>query len=149
MEHDQMQERFIDILLVEDNPADVNMLREIFEESPLGNNLHVVTDGELAMDFLYNRGNFAAAPRPDLILLDIGLPKKGGLEVLAEVKADPELKRIPVILLTTSKSEEDILKGYDLHANSYITKPVHLEQLFEVVKSIENFWFGIAKLPPR
>lgn len=149
MGYDKMPDRFIDILLVEDNPADVNMLREIFEESPLGNNLHVVTDGELAMDFLYNRGAYAAVPRPDLILLDIGLPKKGGLEVLAEVKGDPELKRIPVILLTTSKSEEDILKGYDLHANSYITKPVHLEQLFEVVKSIENFWFGIAKLPPR
>jgi CheY-like chemotaxis protein len=149
MQHDKLEVIFIEILLVEDNPADVNMLREIFQESRISNNLHVVNDGELAMDFLYKRGKFAVSPRPDLVLLDIGLPKKGGLEVLAEIKGDPDLKRIPVIMLTTSKAEEDVFKSYDLHANSYITKPVHLNQLFEVVKSIEDFWFGIVKLPRR
>ena len=149
MEPDKAEEKFIEILLVEDNPADVDMLQETFKESKIANNLHVVNDGELAMDFLHKRGEFAASPRPDLVLLDIGLPKKSGLEVLAEIKADPDLKRIPVIILTTSKSEEDILKSYDLHANSYITKPVHLSEFFEVVKSIENFWFSIVKLPPR
>ena len=149
MEHDHAEDMFIDILLVEDNPADVNMLREIFQESKIDNTVYVVNDGERAMDFLYQRGEFANSPRPDLVLLDIGLPRKGGLEVLAEIKGDPALKRIPVIMLTTSKAEEDILKSYDLHANSYITKPVHLDQFFEIVKSIENFWFGIVKLPPR
>jgi CheY-like chemotaxis protein len=140
---------FVEILLVEDNPADVNILRESFRESKVANELHVVNDGEGALDFLYKRGAFAAVPRPDLVLLDIGLPKKSGLEVLAEVKADPDLRRIPVIILTTSKAEEDIFKSYDLHANSFITKPVHLAELFEVLKSIEDFWFGIVKLPPR
>ena len=149
MEPDKPMEMFVDILLVEDNPADVNLLRETFRESKIANNLHVVNDGERAMDFLHNRGEFAAAPRPDLVLLDIGLPKKNGLEVLAEIKTDPDLMLIPVIILTTSKAEEDIFRSYDLHANSYITKPVHLSEFFEVVKSIENFWFGIVKLPPR
>jgi two-component system, chemotaxis family, response regulator Rcp1 len=149
MAPDKVEEIFVQILLVEDNPADVNLLEEVFLRSKIANNLHVVNDGDQAMDFLYKRGNFAASPRPDLVLLDIGLPRKSGLEVLAEIKGDPGLKRIPVVMLTTSKAEEDILKSYDLHANSYITKPVHLEQFFEVVKTIESFWFGIVKLPPR
>jgi CheY-like chemotaxis protein len=140
---------FVEILLVEDNPADVNILRERFLESKVANELHVVNDGEAALDFLHRRGEFAVAPHPDLVLLDIGLPKKNGLEVLAEIKADPELRHVPVIILTTSKAEEDIFKSYDLHANSYITKPVHLSELFEVLKTIEDFWFGIVKLPPR
>ena len=142
-------ELFVEILLVEDNPADVNMMQETLRESKIANNLYVVSDGEQAMDFLHNQGDYAAAPRPDLILLDIGLPKKSGLEVLAEVKADLDLRQIPIIILTTSKSEEDIFKSYDLHANSYITKPVHLSELFEVVRGIEDFWFSIVKLPPR
>jgi CheY-like chemotaxis protein len=140
---------FVEILLVEDNPADVNMLRQSFRESKIANDLHVVNDGEMALDFLHKRGGFAEAPRPDLVLLDIGLPKMSGLEVLAEVKADPDLRRIPVIILTTSKAEEDIFKSYDLHANSFISKPVHLNELFKVLKTIEDFWFGIVKLPPR
>lgn len=149
MEHDPMKDRLIDILLVEDNPADINILREIFAESKVANNLHVVNDGEQAMNFLYKRGEFTAVPRPDLVLLDIGLPKIGGFEVLAEIKGNPNLKRIPVIMLTSSKAEEDILKSYDHHANSYITKPVHLDQLIEVVRRIEEFWFGVVILPPR
>jgi two-component system, chemotaxis family, response regulator Rcp1 len=149
MAPDKAEERFVDILLVEDNPADVHILREIFDESKISNALHVVNDGDQAMDFLYRRGQFAASPRPDLVLLDIGLPRKSGLEVLAEVKGDPDLKRIPVVMLTTSKAEEDVLISYDLHANGYIPKPMHLEQLLEVVKSLEEFWFGIVKLPPR
>ena len=142
-------ELFAEILLIEDNPADVDMMRETLRESKVANNLSVVNDGELAMDFLHNRGEYAAAPRPDLILLDIVLPKKSGLEVLAEVKADPDLRRIPIIVLTLSKEEEDIFKSYDLHANSYISKPVHLSELFQVIRGIEDFWFGIVKLPSR
>jgi len=149
MEAGKAKGEMIEILLVEDNPADVYMLRKSFNESRIVNTLHVVNDGELALDFLYNRGDFAAAPRPDLVLLDIGLPKKSGLEVLAEIKADPELMRIPVIILTTSRAEEDVLKSYNLHANSYISKPVHLEELFLVIKQIEGFWLSIVRLPPR
>jgi CheY-like chemotaxis protein len=142
-------DRFVKILLVEDNPADVEILRESFLESKVANQLHVVNDGEAALNFLYRRGEFATAPHPDLVLLDIGLPKKSGLEVLAEIKVDPELRHVPVIILTTSQAEEDIFRSYDLHANSYITKPVHLSELFEVLKTIEDFWLGIVKLPPR
>jgi CheY-like chemotaxis protein len=143
------QVKIIEILLVEDNPADVNMLEETFRESKIANHLNVAKDGEWAIDFLKQKGDFAASPRPDLILLDLGLPKKGGLEVLAEIKTDPDLKRIPVVVLTTSKADTDVLKSYNLHANSFITKPVHLSEFFEVVKGIEDFWFGIVKLPPR
>jgi CheY-like chemotaxis protein len=142
-------ELFAEILIIEDNPADVDMIRETLRESKIANNLSVVSDGEVAMDFLHKRGEYAAAPRPDLILLDIILPKKSGLEVLAEVKADPDLRRIPIIVLTSSKAEEDIFKSYDLHANSYISKPVHLSELFQVIRGIEDFWFGIVKLPSR
>ena len=142
-------ERNIHILLVEDNPADVNMMQETLEESMVAATLHVVSDGEAAIRFLHHEGAFAAVPRPDLVLLDIGLPKKNGLEVLAEVKGDPLLRRIPVIILTTSKAEEDILKSYDLHANSYITKPVHLDGFLQLVRSLKEFWLDTAKLPPR
>jgi two-component system, chemotaxis family, response regulator Rcp1 len=141
--------RTIHILLVEDNPADVNMMQETLEESDVAATLHVVSDGEEAMAFLNREGKFAAAPRPDLVLLDIGLPKKNGLEVLSEIKGDPALLRIPVIILTTSKAEEDILKSYDLHANSYITKPVHLDGFLQLVRLLKEFWFGTVKLPPR
>lgn len=137
----------IEILLVEDNPAHADMMRETLKNSRITNNLSVAGDGERAMSFLRKQGEFAASPRPGLVLLDLGLPKKSGLEVLAEIKADPDLKRIPVVILTSSKSEEDILRSYDLQANSFITKPVHLSEFLDVVKSIENYWFVIAKVP--
>jgi DNA-binding response OmpR family regulator len=137
----------VEILLVEDNPAHADMMREALKQSRFANNLSVVTDGEMAIDFLHKKGEFAASPRPKLVLLDLGLPKKSGLEVLSEIKAEPNLKRIPVIILTTSKSEEDILKSYDLQANTYITKPVHLSEFMDAVKSLEKYWFDIAQLP--
>lgn len=137
----------IEILLVEDNPAHADMMRETLKDSRIANNLSVVGDGEMATNFLHKLGEFATSPRPDLVLLDLGLPKKNGLEVLAEIKTDPELKRIPVVILTSSKSEEDVLRTYDLQANTFITKPVHLSELLEVVRNIENYWFVIAKLP--
>lgn len=149
MKHDNIKDMLAEILLVEDNPADVDMMQETLEESKIANNLQVVNDGEKALDYLYRRGEFASSIRPDLVLLDLGLPKAGGLEVLAEIKGDPELRRIPVVILTTSKAEEDIIKSYDLHANSYIQKPVHLSDFIEMIKAIEDFWFGIVKLPPR
>jgi chemotaxis family two-component system response regulator Rcp1 len=138
----------IDILLVEDNPGDVRLTIEALKEDKLQNNLHVVKDGIEAMAFLCQEGEYADAPRPDLILLDLNLPKKDGREVLEEIKADESLKRIPVVILTTSQAEEDILKTYDLHANCYITKPVNLDQFIKVVRSIEEFWLTIVKLPP-
>jgi chemotaxis family two-component system response regulator Rcp1 len=137
----------IEILLVEDSPADVDLTREALDDAKLHNNLHVVTDGVEALEFLRREGSYADAPRPDLVLLDLNLPKKDGREVLAEIKADPILRRIPVVILTTSQAEQDILKSYDLHANCYVTKPVDLDQFVTVVRSIENFWLVIAKLP--
>jgi two-component system, chemotaxis family, response regulator Rcp1 len=137
----------IDILLVEDNAGDSRLALEALKESKLRNNLHIVTDGMEAMDFLYKRGKHAQVPRPDLILLDLNLPKKDGREVLAEIKSDPDLKRIPVVILTISKAEEDVLKSYNLHANCFITKPLDLSQFVTVVKSIEDFWLTIVKLP--
>jgi chemotaxis family two-component system response regulator Rcp1 len=137
----------IDILLVEDNAGDSRLAVEALKESKLRNNLHIVVDGMEAMDFLYKRGKHTQVPRPDLILLDLNLPKKDGREVLAEIKADPELKRIPVVILTISKAEEDVLKTYNLHANCFITKPLDLNQFVTVVKSIEDFWLTIVKLP--
>ncbi len=136
-----------EILLVEDNPGDVRLTQEVFKENKLRNNLNVVEDGLEAMDFLRRVGKYADAPRPDLILLDLNLPKKDGREVLEEIKEDPNLKHIPVVVLTTSQAEEDIIKSYNLHANCYITKPVDLEQFITVVKSIEDFWLTIVKLP--
>jgi len=139
----------IDILLVEDNPGDSDLAREALEETKMCNELHVVRDGEQAMRFLRREGEYTDAPRPDLILLDLNLPKKDGREVLAEIKTDESLKRIPVVILTISKDEEDVLKSYNLHANCYITKPINIGQFFKVVKSIEEFWLGIVVLPPN
>jgi len=144
-----MSMRPVEILLVEDNPGDVRLAMEALREGKVRNNLHVVTDGLEAMAFLLREGKYALSPRPDLILLDLNLPKKDGREVLAEIKANERLRRIPVVVLTTSKAEQDILKTYDLHANCYITKPVDLEQFIAVVKSVEDFWLTIVKLPPE
>jgi CheY-like chemotaxis protein len=137
----------IQVLLVEDNPGDVRLTKEALKEGKLLNQLTVVGDGVEALSLLRKEGIYADAPQPELILLDLNLPKKDGREVLAEIKADPNLRRIPVVVLTTSSSEEDILKIYDLHANCYITKPVDLEQFMGVVKSIEDFWVSVVKLP--
>lgn len=139
----------VDILLVEDNPGDVRLTREAMMEAKIHNQLQVVSDGVEAMAFLRRQGPYANAVRPHLILLDLNLPRKDGREVLAEVKQDPDLRRIPVVILTTSEAETDILKAYDLHANCYIAKPVDIEQFLTVVKSIEDFWITIVKLPPR
>lgn len=139
----------IDILLVEDNPGDADLAREALEGSKINNQLYVVGDGEAAMDFLNHLEGYSRMPRPDLILLDLNLPRKDGREVLAEIKADDNLKRIPVVVLTTSQSEEDVLKSYNLHANCYITKPIDLNQFIKVVHSIEEFWLSIVVLPPN
>jgi two-component system, chemotaxis family, response regulator Rcp1 len=139
----------IEILLVEDNPGDVELAREALETGKVRNTLHVVSDGEAAMAFLRRTGKYAGVPRPDLILLDLNLPRKDGREVLAEIKSDPDLKRIPVVVLTTSKAEEDILKSYNLHANCFVTKPIELNQFIKVVQAIEDFWLAIVKLPPK
>jgi len=138
-----------EILLVEDNPGDVRLIREVLKEGKIYNNLNVVKDGVEALAFLRREGPYADAPRADLILLDLNLPRKDGREVLAMIKADEQLKRIPVVILTSSGSEEDILKSYELHANCYITKPVELDEFLDVVKSIEEFWLTIVKLPPE
>ena len=138
----------IEILLVEDNPGDVDLARNALENSKIRNILHAVSNGEEAMAFLRCQGEYANASRPDLVLLDLNLPRKDGREVLAEIKSDDDLKRIPVVILTSSRDEEDILKSYNLHANCYITKPMDLDQFIKVVKSIEDFWFTIVKLPP-
>ena len=139
----------IDILLVEDNAGDARLVKEALFEGKLKNILHTVTDGVEAMDFLFKRNKYKDESLPDLILLDLNLPKKNGIEVLAEIKADENLKRIPIVVLTISKSEEDILKSYNLHANCFIVKPLDLSKFMEVVKSIEDFWFTIVKLPNR
>jgi CheY-like chemotaxis protein len=138
----------VEILLVEDNPGDVRLTVEAFREGKVRNRMSVAQDGVEALAFLRREGKYAHSPRPDLILLDLKMPKKDGREVLAEIKADPSLRRIPVVILTTSRAEEDILKTYDLHANCYITKPVDLDQFFSVIRSIEDFWLTIVKLPP-
>lgn len=139
----------IEILLVEDNEGDVGLVEEVFQEAKIMNNLNVAEDGEEAMLFLCKEGKFSNVPSPDIILLDLNLPGKDGREVLKEIKEDDELRRIPVVILTTSKAEEDILKSYNLHANSYITKPVDFDQFIKVIKSIENFWLDIVKLPSK
>jgi chemotaxis family two-component system response regulator Rcp1 len=137
----------IEILLVEDNPGDSRLAKEALKESKLKNKLYIAEDGVEAMDFLYRKGKYSKMPRPDLIILDLNLPKKDGREVLAEIKNNDDLKRIPVVILTISKAEEDILKTYNLHANCYVTKPLDLDQFMKVVKSIEDFWLTIVKLP--
>jgi len=137
----------IEILLVEDNPGDVRLTMELLRESKIRNRVSVVNDGIGAMAYLRKEAEFSGAPRPDLILLDLNMPRKDGREVLAEIKQDPDLKRIPVVVLTTSSAEEDIVRSYNHHANAYITKPVDLDQFAKVVRSIEEFWFTIVKLP--
>lgn len=139
----------IDILLVEDNPGDGRLTREILIDHRIANRLHVVENGVEAMAFLRCEGKYGNVPRPGLVLLDLNLPKKDGREVLAEIKKDPELKLIPVVILTASQAEEDVLKSYGLHANYYITKPVNLEQLISVLRSINNLWLSIITLPPK
>lgn len=137
----------VEILLIEDNPGDARLALEAIREAKVNNRLTWIADGVEAMAYLRKEGRFADSARPDLILLDLNLPKKDGREVLAEIKADPQLRRIPVVVLTTSQAEEDILKAYNLNANCYITKPVDLEQFLRIVKSIEDFWLSIVKLP--
>ena len=139
----------VEILLVEDNEGDVGLVEEVFKEAKIRNNIYVAEDGEEAMLFLNKEGQFSDVPRPDIILLDLNLPIKDGREVLEEIKNDDNFKRIPVVVLTTSKSEEDVLKSYDLHANSYITKPVDFDQFIKVIKSIEDFWLDVVKLPSK
>ena len=141
--------RPVEILLVEDNPGDVRLTREALREGKVRNNLAVASDGVEAIAYLRKEGEHAGAVRPDLILLDLNLPRKDGREVLAEIKADPSLRNIPVVVLTSSQAEQDIVRAYDLHANCYITKPVDLDQFIRVVQSIEDFWFTIVKLPPE
>ena len=138
----------VEILLVEDNPADVRLTQEALKEGKVYNNLHWAKDGVEALEFLKRQGKHADAPRPDIILLDLNLPKKDGREVLAQIKRDSELKQIPVVVLTTSEAEEDVLKSYELHANCYVTKPVDLEKFIVVVQSIDRFWLSVVTLPP-
>lgn len=138
----------VNILLVEDNRADQRVTQEAFKRGHVQNNLVIVNDGLEALDYLYQRGQFAGAPRPDLILLDLNMPRLDGRAVLEKIKNDSVLKRIPVIILTTSDTEIDILQSYDLHANAYITKPVDVQQLVNVVKVLDDFWISIVKLPP-
>ena len=149
MTGNQGNPRPIEILMVEDNPGDVRLTVEALKEGKVRNNFYTVEDGEEAMKYLRRQDPYAKMPRPDLVLLDLNLPKKNGREVLAEIKDDPELKRIPVVILTVSEAEQDILKSYNLHANCYITKPVNLEQFIKVVRSIEDFWLTVVMLPPR
>ncbi|MEH2061614.1 MAG: response regulator [Nostoc sp.] len=139
----------IEVLLVEDNPGDAQLTRIALEDSKISIHLNVVEDGVEAMAFLRKKEKYAKVRHPDIILLDLNLPKKDGREVLAEIKGDENLKRIPVVVLTTSQAEEDILKAYNLYANCYITKPVDFDQFVKIVQSIENFWFAIVKLPPE
>ncbi len=146
---DESSGKAIDILLVEDNPGDVRLAQEALKESKIRNKLFVVDDGTEAMAFLRRQGKYVNVPRPDLILLDLNLPRKSGREVLAEVKADESLKQIPVVVLTVSRAEEDVVRCYNHHANCYITKPLDFNQFMEVTKSIEEFWLTIVKLPPK
>jgi CheY-like chemotaxis protein len=139
----------IEVLLVEDDPGDVLMTREAFEEHKVRNNLNVVSDGADALAFVRREGEFSDAPRPDLILLDLNLPKRDGREVLSEIKSDPDLREIPIVVLTTSAAEADILSSYRLHANAYVTKPVDFERFISVVKQIDEFFVSLVKLPPR
>ncbi len=139
----------IEILLVEDNPGDVRLTQEAVREAKIRNTLNVVNDGEQAIAYVRRQGEYAERPRPDLILLDLNLPRKDGREVLQDLKSDPDLHRIPVVVLTSSEAEQDILSTYDLYANAYVTKPVDLEQFMHVVSSIQDFWLNIVKLPPE
>ena len=139
----------IEILLVEDNPGDVELTREALATAKISNRLHVVEDGADATDFLFRRGKFADAPEPDIILLDLNLPTKDGRQVLSEIKTDPNLAKIPIVVLTTSQADEDILRAYQLHANCYITKPIDFNQFLRIVAAIEEFWLSVVKLPKK
>lgn len=139
----------IEILLVEDSKGDVGLIEEVFEDAKIRNNLRVVEDGEEAILYLRGEGQFSGVLRPDIILLDLNLPKKDGREVLEEIKNDEDLKNIPVVVLTTSKAEVDVLKSYNLHANAYVTKPVDFDQFIKVIKSIEDFWLEVVRLPSK
>ena len=139
--------RPVEILLVEDNPGDVRLTREALKEGKIRNHLHVAADGVEALSFLRQEGPNEGAPRPDIILLDLNLPRKNGREVLEEIKEDPDLRQIPVVVLTTSEAEQDVMKAYTLHANCYISKPVDLDQFIRVIRSIEDFWLTVVKLP--
>ena len=145
---DHSEYQAVDVLLVEDDPGDVLMTKEAFEHYKLRNVLHVVTDGEQALQFLRRTGGYADAPRPGLILLDLNLPRLDGLEVLAELKADPVLKVIPVVILTTSQTQQDVLRSYALHANAYVSKPVDFETFMEAIRQIDNFFVTVVKLAP-
>jgi two-component system response regulator len=147
--NNQMRAKPVQMLLVEDNPGDVRLTKETLKNAKLMVDLHVVGDGVEAMAFLRQEGKYASAPRPDLVLLDLNLPKKDGREVLSEIKQDPNLRRIPVVVLTISNGEEDVLKSYNLHANAYVNKPLNLEQFAKITKAIEDFWFTVVKLPPN
>ncbi|HBF35505.1 TPA: response regulator [Candidatus Sumerlaeota bacterium] len=146
---DPSDSRSIHILLVEDSPSDVYLTTRALKEAKVLNELYVAEDGVEALDFLYQRGNYTNAPRPDIIFLDLNLPRKSGREVLAEVKSDPALASIPVVVLTTSQAEEDILETYALHANCYVTKPVDLTQFLGAIKAIQGFWLDVVRLPPE
>jgi len=137
------------LLLVEDNPGDIRLTEEAFEQGRIENDLHVVSDGSEALSFLSREGEYADAPRPDLILLDLNLPGKGGEDILEELKADPEFRSIPVIVLTSSDAEEDIARSYQLHANAYLTKPVDPDAFIETIRAFEQFWFSVVRLPPE
>ena len=139
----------VEILLVEDNPGDVDLTLEALEEAKLRNNVHVARDGVEAMEFLHRLGDRADAPRPDLVLLDLNMPRKDGREVLRDMKEHPDLRRIPVVVLTTSEAEQDVLDAYDYRANAYIVKPVDFEQFFRTVRSLEDFWLTVVRLPSR
>lgn len=144
-----MNPKPIHILMVEDNEGDVVLARTALQTAKLRNDLHVVPDGVEAVAYLRRQGGYAAAPRPDLILLDLNLPRKDGREVLAEIKSDPDLRSIPVVVLTSSRAEQDVVKSYDLHANCYLVKPVDFPGLLEIVQSIEHFWLTLVTLPPN
>lgn len=141
--------RPVEILMVEDNPGDVRLTREALAEGKVFNNLHVVSDGEEAMEFLLQQGRHPEATRPDLVLLDLNLPRMDGRQVLERIKSDPQLRRIPVVVLTSSAAEQDIARSYDLHANCYVTKPVDFEQFIRAVRSVDEFWLTVVRLPPR
>lgn len=147
--NDANPSRLVDILLVEDNPGDARLTRELLKEGKILNNCHHVEDGVEALRFLRKKGEYADAPGADIVLLDLNLPRKNGREVLAELKADPNLRTIPVVILTTSEAERDILRAYELHANCYIIKPVDLDKFITIVRAIENFWLSVVKLPNR
>ncbi|MCF8364014.1 MAG: response regulator [Prolixibacteraceae bacterium] len=150
MKNDKFEElKSIDILLAEDSPGDAELAKEALEESKLKNRLYTVVDGQEALDFLYQKGKYQDVPRPDLFLLDLNMPKVDGREVLKIVKEDEKLRSIPVVILTTSRAEEDIIKTYNLHANCYISKPLDLDKFMEVVAAIENFWISIVALPKK